>query len=131
MKRDYSTQKVQCTNGLASVNYAAKFPARHLSAAKLQIHLYDDHTKFTVYSHIAFGKIRYEERIWSCYMHACLKQVNSDQMTNASLRDRFGLSVSNKSAISRLIAATVKKRLVKPLDPNAAQKLLCYIPFWA
>jgi len=64
-------------------------------------------------------------------MHACLKQVSGEQMTNTSLRNRFGVSENNKSTISRLIAASIDRELIKPLDNKTAPKLMCYIPFWA
>jgi len=96
-----------------------------------KIDTYDEHTKVTVYSHIPFGKIPLGERLWSCYMHACLKQVSGEQMTNPSLRNRFGVTESNKSAISRLIAASIEEGLIKPLDPETSRRYRCYIPFWA
>jgi predicted HTH transcriptional regulator len=100
-----------------------------LPAPKIEI--YEKHTKVTLFSHIEFGNLTNEEKKWSCYMHACLKQVSGEQMTNASLRERFGVPESNKSAVSRLIAATIKAKLIKALDPDAGPKYRSYVPFWA
>ena len=32
------------------------------------------------------------DRIRACYLHACLRYVSRDYMTNTSLRDRFGIA---------------------------------------
>lgn len=96
-----------------------------------RIDLYDENIKVTLYAHIDFGKLTQEEKLWSCYMHACLKQVSCEQMTNASLRDRFGVEERNKSGISRLIGLALSEKLIKPLDPKTAPRYMSYIPFWA
>ena len=96
-----------------------------------KIDIYDEHTKVTLHSYVPFSKIKQEEKVWSCYIHACLRQVEGEQLTNASLRDRFGVSESNKSSVSRLIALVVEKGLIKPLDPSAAPRYICYVPYWA
>lgn len=96
-----------------------------------KIDTYEDHTKISVYSHIPFSKLSKSEKVWACYMHACLKQVTSEQMTNTSLRKRFGVSASNKASISRLIAEAISHNFIKPLDPTTAPKHMSYIPYWA
>jgi hypothetical protein len=53
------------------------------------------------------------------------------QLTNRSLRERFGLSDSSISSISRLIKDAVEQKLIKPLDPNTAPRYMRYIPIWA
>ena len=78
-----------------------------------------------------FGSIRQEEKIWACYIHACLKQASGEQLTNASLRDRFGVSESNSASISRLIKSAVEKDLIKSFDPESkGGKYSSYVPFW-
>ena len=96
-----------------------------------KIDVYADSTKVTMFSHIPFRNIPINEKKWTCYMHACLKQVKGEQMTNASLRQRFGLADSGKAATSRLISGALDDGLVKPLDPNTAPRYMCYVPFWA
>ena len=51
------------------------------------------------------------------YLHACIKQVQGEQLTNASLRERFGLKESSAGAVSRLIKEAVNAGFIKPLDP--------------
>lgn len=69
--------------------------------------------------------------IWACYLHACIKQVQGEYLTNSSLRKRFGLEVSSSGSISRLIKEAVELNYIKPLDPNTAPRYMKYIPIWA
>ena len=50
-------------------------------------------------------------RMLACYWHACVKQVQEDQLTNNSLRVRFGLPESSAGVVSRLIKDAVEKKL--------------------
>jgi hypothetical protein len=50
-------------------------------------------------------------------------------MANTSLRERFDIAEGNKAIVSRLIAMTVKKGLIRPLDPETAPKYMSYVPF--
>lgn len=53
------------------------------------------------------------------------------EVSNAVLRDRFGVEERNKAIISRIIKETVDAGFIKLSDPNAAPKLRRYIPYWA
>ena len=96
-----------------------------------RIATYQEATRVTVFDFIPLRKMRNEDKIWACYLHACLKYSNDETITNASLRDRFGLSSTENAKISRLIKATVKCGLIKPLDPDTAPRYMQYIPYWA
>jgi len=96
-----------------------------------KIELYDDCTRVTLFSEIPFSCISTEDKLWACYLHACIKQVQGEQLTNSSLRERFGLKVTSISSISRLIKDGVEKKLIKPLDPTTAPRYMMYVPFWA
>ncbi len=90
------------------------------------------HTRASLFAHREFSAMRFEDRIRACYLHACLKYVSSDFMTNASLRDRFKVDQKNYSMISRLIKDTIDAGLVKPHDPlSKSRKHAKYVPFWA
>ena len=54
-----------------------------------------------------------------------------DYLTNASLRERFGVEVKNKATISRYISEAVDDGAIKPYDEKAAKKYMKYVPFWA
>ena len=71
------------------------------------------------------------ERVRACYLHACLKYVTRDFLTNASLRERFGITTNNKAMVSRRIREAVDAGAIKPFDAQAARKLMRYVPFWA
>ena len=96
-----------------------------------KIELYEDSTRVTLFAEIPFSSISVEDKLWACYLHACIKHVQGEQLTNSSLRERFGLKESSAGTISRLIKEAVSMELIKPLDPNTAPRYMKYIPFWA
>ena len=70
------------------------------------------------------------DRVRACYLHACLRFVTRQEMTNTSLRLRFGVEEQNRSTVSRLIREAVEAGAIVPADPGAAPKLMRYLPFW-
>jgi len=96
-----------------------------------KINLYQESTKVTLFSEMPFTNISAEDKLWACYLHACIKQVQGEHVTNKSLRDRFGLKESSSASVSRLIKDAVAKKIIKPLDPTTAPRYMKYIPFWA
>lgn len=72
-----------------------------------------------------------KDRVRACYLHACLKYVNREYLTNTSLRDRFGIDPKNMATASRLIKEAVDAQVILAHDPQAAPKLMKYIPWWA
>lgn len=76
-------------------------------------------------------KMSKDDRIRACYQHACLRYVNHDFMTNPSLRERFGLDEKRSSTISRYIREAVDAKVISPVDPGAARKMMKYVPWWA
>lgn len=51
----------------------------------------------------AFKDYSSQEKEQICYQHCVLKHVNRKPMTNATLRERFGIEAKNSSQISRII----------------------------
>jgi len=96
-----------------------------------KIDLYEESTKVTLFSEMPFSNLSAEDKLWACYLHACIKQVQGEQLTNSSLRERFGLKDSYSGSISRLIKEAVEKEFIKPLDPTTAPRYMKYIPIWA
>ena len=96
-----------------------------------RIEIFPDSTKVTLFSHMEFSNIPMEDKLWSCYLHACLMYIQGDGLTNASLRKRFGVKDSLTGSISRLIKEAVSQRLIKPLEPDTAPRYMKYIPTWA
>lgn len=90
-----------------------------------------ENTRAVLFAHRPLNKMDKEDRIRACYLHACLRYVNRDYMTNTSLRDRFGIDVKNSATASRIIKETIDGGLIKPFDDTASRKFKKYIPFWA
>ena len=96
-----------------------------------KIILYEENTRVILFSKMPFADLSQNDRLWECYLHSCIKQVEGKQITNSSLRERFGLGETSSPTISRLIKDAVEKRFIKPLDPNTAPRHMKYIPIWA
>ena len=96
-----------------------------------RIELYEESTKVTLFSEVPFTNLSIEDKLWACYMHACIMHVQGEQLTNSSLRDRFGVPQSSSGSISRLIKEAVREEIIKPLDPTTSNKYMKYIPGWA
>ena len=72
-----------------------------------------------------------DDRIRACYLHACLKYVNRDYMTNSTLRGRFGIDVHNSAVASRIIPETIEAGFVRPYETQKSRKYAKYVPFWS
>ena len=96
-----------------------------------KIDLYDGSTKVTLFSKVPFSNISQDDKMWACYLHACVKYVEGEHLTNGSLRNRFGLQKSSSGTISRLIKEAVDKKLIKPLDSTTAPRYMRYVPYFA
>lgn len=103
----------------------------HQQTAAPRIQIYEDSTKVSLFSNIQFANITPEDKLWSLYLHSCLKYIEGDALTNSSLRVRFGLPDTSSGAVSRLIKEAVAQGLIKPLDPTTAPRHMRYIPVWA
>ena len=84
-----------------------------------------------LFAHRPLTKIDKADRIRAVYLHARLRYVNREHMTNTTVRERFGIELKNSAIASRLIREAVDADVVLPYDPDAAPKLMRYIPFWA
>ena len=92
------------------------------------------HKRTTVVIHgpRSFRNMNGSDRVRACYQHCVLQYVLRKQMTNQSLRKRFGLSEGSSNTVSQIITATIEQGLVKN-DPNApdSRRYARYIPIWA
>ncbi len=72
-----------------------------------------------------------QDKVRACYLHACLKYVSGEYMTNQSLRERFGIEVHNYSIVSKIISETIQSGLIKDYDTdNKSKKYARYVPYW-
>jgi ATP-dependent DNA helicase RecG len=79
-----------------------------------------------------FAEMTEQERIDACYQHAIIQYYGNGGMSNASLRQRFGMHDKQASQISRLIKDAIDIGKVKPKDPESeSKKFTIYIPYWA
>ena len=90
-----------------------------------------DNFKVVIGVHKLFKDYSTQEKLEICYQHCVLKYVNHEPMTNATLRNRFGIESKSSAAISRIIKEALSRNLIKPYDPEAGPRLRRYIPYWA
>lgn len=90
-----------------------------------------DNTRATLFSHRSFRNMDKSDRVRACYLHACLRYVIREDMTNSSIRERFGITAKNSAMASRIIKDTLKSNLIKAANNSAARKLMKYLPYWA
>ncbi|HTV63209.1 MAG TPA: ATP-binding protein [Verrucomicrobiae bacterium] len=91
----------------------------------------DGFTRAILFTHRPLREMDRADRTRTCYLHACLRYVERDPMTNSTLRARLGISGPNKAMASRIISDAIKDGRVKPEDPQQGRKYAKYIPFWA
>lgn len=90
-----------------------------------------DFMRTVLFAHRPIKKMSKEDRIRACYLHACLRYVSRDFMTNPSLRERLGLEEKDSATATRYIKEAVDAGSIAPLDPKAGRKLMKYVPWWA
>ena len=73
-------------------------------------------TRVVLFARKPLADMDSKERVRACYLHACLKYVTRDFLTNTSLRERFGIKTNNKATVSRYIGEAVATGAIKPFD---------------
>lgn len=91
----------------------------------------NEHTRAVLFAYKALNDMDKSDRIRACYLHACLKYVNREFMTNSTLRDRFGIEPKNSAIASRIIKDTLEEALVKSVEDDMSRKHRKYVPMWA
>ena len=95
------------------------------------VEVFSEHTKVILFAHKDFKKMTKEEKIRACYLHACLRYVTRDFLTNTSLRERFGLGSESSATTSRIIKASVEQGVIKLKNSDTAPRHYKYVPFWS
>lgn len=88
-------------------------------------------TRAVLFAHKPLNEMDRDDRVRACYLHACLRHVERNSMTNSSLRERFGIEKRNSATASRIIREAIEDGKVKPYDPDQSKKHAKYLPFWA
>jgi ATP-dependent DNA helicase RecG len=90
-----------------------------------------DYTRSTLFTPRALAKMDSSDRIRAVYLHACLRYVQRDFMTNTSLRERFAIDPKNSAVASRLIKEALNAKVIRPYNEDASRKFMKYVPAWA
>ncbi|HEX5051952.1 MAG TPA: ATP-binding protein [Planctomycetota bacterium] len=97
-----------------------------------EIRLDSSHTRVVLFAHRNMISGDKASQVWACYLHACLRFVSGAQLTNSSLRERFGLGDGDHTVASRIIRDSVAAKRIKSADPSSrSRKFARYVPFWA
>jgi len=91
----------------------------------------EEATKVTIFNTQPFANMSKEDRLRAAYQHACLKYESHQEMTNSSLRTRFGLPQRQYPQVSNVIRDAIEAGLIKPYDVDQANRNAKYVPHWA
>lgn len=91
----------------------------------------DEAFRVVLFAHKEFRNMDRSDRVHACYLHACLRYVMHDPMTNTSLRERFGIEPQNAATASRIIRDALDDGRIKPYEEGQAKKTARYLPRWA
>lgn len=104
----------------------------HAPAPKIEVQTEgSDSMRVVLFQPREFKNLAPQERLDACYWHACIQLANREYVSNATLRERFGLETSKTAQVSRLIKEAVAAEIIKPVDAEASQKYMRYQPHWA
>lgn len=95
------------------------------------VEVLQENTRVVLFSPRPLARMDKADRIRAVYLHACLRHVSRQSVTNASIRERFGIEKQNSASASRLIKEAVDAAMIVPFDPDAGNKAMRYVPFWA
>jgi ATP-dependent DNA helicase RecG len=90
-----------------------------------------DSTRATLFAPRSLTRMDRDDRIRAVYLHACLRHVQREHTTNASVRQRFGIDPKNSAMASRLLKEALAAGVVRLDDELAPPKLRRYLPLWA
>jgi predicted HTH transcriptional regulator len=91
----------------------------------------EQHTRVVLFAHKPLRDMDKDDRIRACYLHACLKYVQRQYMTNSSLRERLAIEEANSAMASRIINEAIKSNYIKVYDESAGSRARRYLPIWA
>lgn len=83
------------------------------------------------YDAVAFHEASRTDRIRAVYQHACLRYIMGEKTTNATLRERFGISSANSAVVSRLLGDALKAGVIVIEDETTGPRHRAYLPYWA
>ncbi len=91
----------------------------------------EQHTRVVLFAHKPLRDMDKNDKIRVCYLHACLKYVQRQYMTNSSLRERLAIEEANSAMASRIINDAINANYIKVYDESAGSRARRYLPIWA
>jgi len=91
----------------------------------------DGFTRSILFAYRPLEEMTKTDRVRACYQHACLQYVQRKNMTNMTLRERFGINESKSALVSRIINATIEAGLIKKISLSESRRDSAYVPFWS
>jgi predicted HTH transcriptional regulator len=88
-------------------------------------------TRAVLFAHRPLAAMDRAHRIRACYLHACLRHVMRQAVTNTSVRERFGIEEQNAALASRLLNEAVDDGVIVVRDPSVGTRSRSYLPYWA
>jgi predicted HTH transcriptional regulator len=90
------------------------------------------HTRAVLFAHRSFANMEKTDRTRACYLHACLQYVQRKEMTNLTLRQRFGIEERNRAQVSRVISDAIDAGMIRASNPDSdSRRHASYVPYWA
>ncbi len=90
-----------------------------------------DFTRAVLFAHKKLKEMSKRDRIRACYLHACLCYVTRRKITNATLRERLGVSRQNAAEVSRLLKDALDNNAIAIEDVSVGTRSRAYLPYWA
>lgn len=104
---------------------------RDLTIPAPKVETGDDFARTKLYWYANLSEWSKEDKIRTCYYYTCYCYVNETEVSNAVLRERFGVDEKNKAIVSRIIKDTIVKGLIKVEDETVGVRARRYVPYWA
>jgi predicted HTH transcriptional regulator len=100
-------------------------PAVRISRSEL-------HTSVTMYPSKKLSEMTKNEKIETCFQHACLLHKDNKKLNNQAVRERFQIDRRNAAVASRIISDTLQTGLIKQSESsNGSKKFISYEPYYA
>ena len=91
----------------------------------------EDSTRATLFARKKLANMDRSERVRACYMHACLRYVERQPMTNSSIRKRFGIPAKRADRASKILREAVEAGVIVVRNPEIGRRHREYLPSWA
>lgn len=86
----------------------------------------DNYTRVKMFATKTLRQMTKADKVRATYQHCVLKYLTTEYMSNATLRQRFGIEDKNYPQASRIIRQTIEDGLIVEYENSKT-----YIPYWA